>query len=386
MVTRTPKALARVADDLLEHADVLVEEQLTALEPFAGYQRVPRPALRRSSHRNVLRVVAVLQGRDELPPEAEEDEQSSGRQRALQGIPAEEVTDAYRAVMRVLREAFLDSSRRLGVPTAAVLTGTRLLWDLIDRFSAELVVASRAIDAELVRRDEQTRLAFLQRLLSGTLLPTEVLAGGGAYGLTQETEYWISRGRHPDEHRHNLARVLESSGGDAHFRPLIGWIDGDVVAITVRRPQVDADGSVLAVAGPVGPAGFPQAFGEATRLLNVALRYQRCGLVERDTLSVRIAVVEENELSDALVDRHVTPVLAAGSMAASLLETVRAYLAARRHVENTALALSVHPNTVRYRLARFTELTKADLADTETLIEVWWALESWALHRCDPPR
>ena len=33
----------------------------------------------------------------------------------------------------------------------------------------------------------------------------------------------------------------------------------------------------------------------------------------------------------------------------------------------------------RYRLARFAELTGADLEDTETLIEVWWALEAWAL-------
>jgi DNA-binding PucR family transcriptional regulator len=35
----------------------------------------------------------------------------------------------------------------------------------------------------------------------------------------------------------------------------------------------------------------------------------------------------------------------------------------------------VHPNTIRYRLTRFRALTGADLSSTDTLVEVWWALE-----------
>jgi DNA-binding PucR family transcriptional regulator len=134
------------------------------------------------------------------------------------------------------------------------------------------------------------------------------------------------------------------------------------------------------VAGPVPAAGFPQAFAEATRLLNVATRYGRTGLVDRGTLSVRIAVVEEPELSEALLTKYVDPVTDIGSGAVSLLSTVRTYLACRRSFSDTAARLSVHANTVRYRLSRYLELTGADLEDTETLIEVWWALETWNLH------
>jgi DNA-binding PucR family transcriptional regulator len=35
---------------------------------------------------------------------------------------------------------------------------------------------------------------------------------------------------------------------------------------------------------------------------------------------------------------------------------------------------------VRYRIARFEELTGASLADTEVLLEVWWALELSAMN------
>jgi DNA-binding PucR family transcriptional regulator len=40
--------------------------------------------------------------------------------------------------------------------------------------------------------------------------------------------------------------------------------------------------------------------------------------------------------------------------------------------------LAVHPNTLRYRLRRFEEMTNASLRRTEDLFETWWALERLA--------
>lgn len=386
MAEDPPRQLAVVADALEARCPELVERQLLALMAFPAYARVPSSALRGSAGRNVLRVAAVLRGRADLPAEAAEHERTSGRARALQGIPAEDVVGAYRAVMTVLREEFLDQSSRLGIPVEAILAGTRALWDLTDRFSTELVAVRHQIDVEFARRDERQRLAFLQRLLTGTLLSSEVSIGGGAYGLASDSEYWVSRGRPApsdrQDHRNSLVRRLESSGAGAPFHPLVGSIDGDVVAVTGARPVLDGDAGVLAVAGPAIPAALPHAFAEATRLLNVALRYHRTGLVDNSSLSVRIAVVQESELSEALYARYISPVLTAmGTMADIVLSSVRTYLAHRRHVSDTAAALSVHTNTVRYRLARYEEITGADLGDTEGLIEAWWALEYWVLRR-----
>lgn len=387
--------LDAVGAALLARAEDLVDRQIEALAGFPGYDRVPRSALRASAHRNVYRVAAAMRGSDELPPEAAEHERISGRARALQGIPTEELVGAYRAVMAVLREEFLAAAERLEIPTASVLAGTRLLWDLTDRFSTELAATTRQIDADIARRDERARLAFLQRLLGGTLLGPEVVVGGAAFGLVADAEYWVCRGRQVADAsgrvpRETLARRLERAGAGGAFHPLVGSIDGDVVAVTAGRPTL-ADGragdrSVLAVAGPAVPAAFPHAFAEATRLLNVAVRFRRTGLVDNEALSVRIAVVEESELSEALLARYVASVQAAcGPLAEVVLTSVRTYLAHRRHVGGTASALSVHTNTVRYRLARYEEATGADLGDTETLIEAWWALEYWALRRGPGP-
>ena len=37
--------------------------------------------------------------------------------------------------------------------------------------------------------------------------------------------------------------------------------------------------------------------------------------------------------------------------------------------------LDVHPNTVRHRLERFEEITGRSLRETETVVELWWALQ-----------
>jgi DNA-binding PucR family transcriptional regulator len=151
-------------------------------------------------------------------------------------------------------------------------------------------------------------------------------------------------------------------------------LDDDVAGIADRAPSA-LDDAVIAIAGPVPLSGVPVAFAEATRVLTVAVRYRRTGLVDSSSLSVRVAVEQQTELGELLHRRYLAELLAHGSASAELVGTVRTWLRLRRSVGTTAQTLSVHPNTVRYRLARFEELTGANLADTDVLVEVWWALE-----------
>jgi sugar diacid utilization regulator len=124
-----------------------------------------------------------------------------------------------------------------------------------------------------------------------------------------------------------------------------------------------------------------QAFAECTRLLNVAVRYGKHGLVDRESLSVRIAVIEESEIGAALFHRYVATVLEESPIADLILESVQMYLARHRRVQAAADALLIHSNTLRYRLEKYTSITGADLTDTEAVIEVWWALEYWQVRR-----
>lgn len=376
MVDDRDPLLVAVAERLRARGDELVGRQLTALRRFRSYDRVPDDDLLRSCERNVARVVATLEQHDHLPAHVEEDERASGQRRALQGVPAEEVAAAYRAVLAILRDAFMEDATRAGAEPAAVLEGTRRLWDLTDRYSGVLVAARQQVDIDAARRDERERMALLQRLLVGGVDAADLAPGGAVHAVLPAPQYVVLRGRDHSDEPQRLARHLESR---ARGRPLVAPVDDDVAGLLADVPAPLA-GAVIAVAGPVPLAGVPTAFAEASRVLAAALRYDRSGIVDSSTLSLRVAVEQQAELGEQLHRRYVRP-LTGSSAGEPLLSTVRTYLAQRRSVSATAGALGVHENTVRYRLDRYRELTGADLADTDRLVEVWWALEYGVIRR-----
>jgi PucR C-terminal helix-turn-helix domain len=369
--------LAAIAARLLARSDDLVRAQVAELRRFAAYDRVPDEDLRRSCLRNVARVVATLEQRDTLPAEIEEDERASGQRRALQGVPTEDVVRAYRAVIGILRDAFIEEASAAAADPWQVLAGTRKLWDLTDRYSDVLVAARQQVDIDTARRDEQRRITVLHRLVAGNLDPSDLSAGGAVQDMLPNRDYWVLRGRHYGGDTQRLARHLESTG--TSFRPLVAPFDNDIVAICAAWPA-PAEGAIIAVGGPVRLSAVPLAFAEATRVLNVAVRYRRTGVADSSALSVRMAVEEHDGLGEQLIRRHLAPV-AARPGSAEILDTLRTYLDQGRSILTTATALSVHPNTIRYRLARFQSLAGADLASTDTLVEIWWALEYAAIRR-----
>jgi DNA-binding PucR family transcriptional regulator len=85
-------------------------------------------------------------------------------------------------------------------------------------------------------------------------------------------------------------------------------------------------------------------------------------------------VAADDELGQALVDRRLMPLVALGEFGAALRDSVAVYLADMR-VDQAARRLHLHPNTLRYRLRKFEELTGTDLRRGDDVVEVWWALQ-----------
>ncbi|MDS2172363.1 helix-turn-helix domain-containing protein [Nesterenkonia sp. CL21] len=79
--------------------------------------------------------------------------------------------------------------------------------------------------------------------------------------------------------------------------------------------------------------------------------------VAADDLLPERALAGDDTARQMLREATFVPLAAAGN---GLLETVTAYISAGRSLEGTARALYVHPNTVRYRLRRVTDITGWD--------------------------
>ncbi|MFD2416920.1 PucR family transcriptional regulator [Amycolatopsis pigmentata] len=354
----------------------LVDQQLTALRRFHSYRRVPEEDLRRSCERNVVRVVTSLRGAARLPPEIIEDERQSGRRRALQGIPSDDVVEAYRAVLGLLRDEFLAEAAKMSIPLESVLLGTRRLWELTDRFSSELVSARHQVDLDLVRREERERLTFLHNVLAGTLRENELVEGGSAYGIRPGRQYWVLRGRsvHGGTTEELVPRLTRATASRA-LAPLLGIVGGDVAGVIGQRPDHVPSNALVAVDGPVTASELHRSFVDATNLLDIAVQYEMHGLVEVADMPMRIAVAQNDRLGRTLYDKYIAPVLAESGIGETVVDSVRAYLDGRRSIPVAARTLNVHVNTLRYRLERFESMTGADLGDTVTILEVWWALQ-----------
>ncbi len=73
-------------------------------------------------------------------------------------------------------------------------------------------------------------------------------------------------------------------------------------------------------------------------------------------------------------DAHARALLAPIAATPALTDTLRTWLSLHGSWDRTAVALSVHRNTVRQRIARCAALLEADLDDPDVRMELWFAL------------
>lgn len=123
-----------------------------------------------------------------------------------------------------------------------------------------------------------------------------------------------------------------------------------------------------AVVGPLVPtANLPLG----ARIASVGLDLHRQGLLRGDPVFVAehigtLLVHREPRLLEALRRRRLAPLESASpGIRAALRETLRSWLVHMGDTAKVAVELQVHPQTVRYRLARLRELYGAALEDPE---------------------
>jgi DNA-binding PucR family transcriptional regulator len=198
------------------------------------------------------------------------------------------------------------------------------------------------------------------------------------FGVDPAREHYAVRVR-PGE-RFDLGQIEQWLGtrpSSARPNGLVALIDGDVAGFVADRPADAAPAVCAGVAGPVPLAGIADAFRLASRALDAAVATGRTGLTEFEALGLIPAVLSDTDVGRGVVERYVRPLERDGRGGTTVLETVRLYLEHDCQVPETAAALGVHPNTVRYRVGRFEQVTGCSLRRTESIIEAWWALRRY---------
>ncbi|MEU1933852.1 PucR family transcriptional regulator ligand-binding domain-containing protein [Streptomyces coeruleorubidus] len=145
---------------------------------------------------------------------------------------------------------------------------------------------------------------------------------------------------------------------------------GDVVRVLVpadRAPD-PLPGWTLGVSAAVDPGDWPAADTQAARALARA-RATRAPLLRHGPRPALADLVPPGEAA-----AHARTLLAPVTAHPALPETLRTWLSLHGSWDRTAVALSVHRNTVRQRIARCATLLETDLDDPDVRMELWFAL------------
>lgn len=147
-------------------------------------------------------------------------------------------------------------------------------------------------------------------------------------------------------------------------------VDGEVVRVLVpaEREPGPQSGWTCGVSSVVGPQDWVTADTQAARALARA-RATRTPLVR---YSERLGLA--GLIPPAEAEAHARTLLAPIAANPALPETLRTWLSLHGSWDRTAVALSVHRNTVRQRVARCAALLDVDLDDPDVRMELWFAL------------
>ncbi|WP_114855012.1 CdaR family transcriptional regulator [Brachybacterium sp. YJGR34] len=356
-------ALGRAHEELVDLTCARIHGQLSS------YAHVDEADLGEAVGRNLRTALTALrESRVPEPPELTEAAQTA-RERFAAKVPVEEIVRGFRISIALIHERFVDLAISRRLPAEESVAGVRIMWGVADSFTTRIITEYHDLELEAAVRDAQRRVTAVGALLAG-----QAPQGTGAPALVPGVLYAALRcevppGAHPEQMRRRLADTGSLPGA-----PAIIVTDGRTCFGAVSTTPTDP--GAPAGRGPFGtPAQLPVSDRTATDALHLARRLGRSGVQSLETLGWRLAAASRPDVWRHDAERFLTPLASQGDFGDELLAAVRAWAETGQSIPRAAAALVVHPNTVRYRLRRFQELTGTDLSDPDDLHGARCAIE-----------
>jgi hypothetical protein len=331
----------------------------------ASYAEVPFHEHCRDVHHQLLDVVNGLRSRTPPSRHVIQHVHDVGLRRAAAGLPLPDVIEAYHIGYREIWSHLLEQAEVSGDRLASALTGeVGLLLHWFHQFSA--TVAEAHISERSAR---QATLLDLRRQL------LDQLTGRHNYDDA------VARSLGFDPNGSFAVVVVRSAANGGGLTGDEGALISDAVACLAGVAQclVDRDRLVLVTQG-MDPLEVSRAALTVLPSTFVGVGLSRSGLagaaeskidsdqaLERARTGQPIAEFRDEWPLATLLSMHrrLEPVLAPGTEVARrhphLADAVRAYASAKYTLSGCARALNIHPNSARYRLDRWRELTGWDV-------------------------
>jgi sugar diacid utilization regulator len=401
--------LAALVDRLQQRleaiGDVMVERYRDAMVDYATANESLLQDVRSVSVDNARSLLANIKDGTVLSSEELERSATAAARRVHQGIPLEAFLHAFRLWSQILWQQVLAETRadRPGEREAALHLAGRLMAhvDLVSSAGALAYldeVQGVWSDQEVLRRD------LLELLLSGDA-PEAARRLAASLGTPLHDDYAVvvihARERAADDSRpatlreRTVLRGIVDAARTRLGRPgrpaLVGLRHGEVVALCPAASRDEHDevrGGCQALAARPASAGFAVGlgglhpglgavavgFGEAREAALAAARGAPGAAVAFDDVLVT-HLLRTSPDADRLLGDLLQPVIRYDAERGSeLVATLRAYVSTGFSPTRSAQELTVHANTVLYRLKRVRELTGRDPQHPDDLVLLALAL------------
>jgi hypothetical protein len=389
MVTEHPwEALPPEVADVLRPelpglADEIVDELSRGVPDYARPLEGPfGQALRRGVEEALGRFTTIVEHPEAHDDAGREVYVNLGRGEMRAGRSLDALLAAYRLGARVAWRRLAAAGERAGLSPRTLYTLAEAIFAYIDELSADSIdgyAREQAAAAGALQRRRQRLAALLVQDPPAAPPTVEAAAAGAGWRLPRHVcVLVVEAGDDTSEQADRLATRLGTEALVAHLPPL----NVAVVPAPARPGELEAAvrdrGAALGPAVPWPEAGL--SFARAREVLRLA---REGGIGDGESL----LVAESHRLSLLLgADRRLARDVAEAALAPLAAEsdasrerlgtTLDAWLRHRGRTEAVARALHVHPQTVRYRLARLRELFGTRLDDPDGRFELELALRA----------
>jgi hypothetical protein len=195
----------------------------------------------------------------------------------------------------------------------------------------------------------------------------------GLLGLDVDRDYIAFRAR--PRPGHQIARLRDELGVDrSPGRGGLAVVHGEfLIGILPCAPQAVTTG-VVGIGPGAQPERLVETFRLASRAMHAATAFDLVGVHSFEDMGLLITIATDTDTGDALRTRYICPIREE-RWASEILSAIRTWFDCDMHVDRAAARMSMHPNTLRNRIAKFEELADADLREPMIAMQVWWALQ-----------
>lgn len=337
-------------------------------QELRSYQPVKEEELLASIELNLERSVTTLLS-DTVPTTEDGENRDTTRQRMDVGVPIGDIIRGYRISLTVIYEEFLSLADSAGMTAAQTLGGSHLLWQLGDWFTTGAAAEFRYMAAQGEVQKALERAEAVRQVTSSDGWVDGLEDRLRALGLDLNAWYRVVTGTHDDESLNTSHHI-----GPSHSRVgLSAEINGQSVVIWpvhlgVEKALLNMD-RCWAI-GPPRPLNRLHESAEISKRILRSLPQGAQGAYAAGDVGWRLVLPLDPLTREVLAETYLEPLDVGPNSGPEILQTLEHYLDQGRNVRRTAEAMTVHQNTVRYRLDSFERLTGTSLSETDVLVEL----------------